>query len=448
MLGGRQMTLQLVSARARSTNQIELSFSGPVQLLPQGALDPLLFTVMADGGSRRISTVVREGEQTVVLSIPGRALATFNELILTYESPDLTMGRGYLGDINGDPLASILGRTVSTLVTASSLSKPMGKAYLELILLGDKPINGIGNALANTITGNGSANFLDGRGGADRLIGGAGNDRYQVDETADTVIEALDEGIDLILASVSYNLPDHVENLTLIGWEGWYATGNGLNNTLIGNNGPNVLDGGPGADVMRGGKGHDTYVVDLSTDQIVETGLETDHDTVLSSISWTLGAKLEELRLQGELPINAFGNERHNTLIGNNAANVLDGGRAGTDVLTGMAGADVFRFSFLPPRFSEFHADHITDFNSAEGDVIQLSRASFKITSNTSTLVTVEGNDATEVALGTGVMFVYDRLKGALHWNQNGVTRGAGSGGIFAILDTKPALTAANIVLS
>lgn len=443
------MTVQLVAARARSTNHIELSFSEPVQLLPEGALDPLLFTVMADGRSRRISAVVLEGQQTVVLTIPGRALAALNELIVTYERPDLTLGTGYLGDLSGNPLASILGQQISTLVTATTLSKPMGEAHLELILLGNKPIQGIGNALANTIIGNGAANVLDGRGGADVMSGGAGNDRYHVDETADTVIEALDEGVDLIMAAVTYSLPEHVENLTLIGWDGLNATGNGLNNTLIGNNGPNVLDGGLGDDVMRGGKGHDTYVVDSPNDRIVETGLESDHDMVLSSISWTLGAKLEELRLQGGLAINAVGNERNNTLIGNTAANVLDGGRAGTDVLTGMGGADVFRFSFLPPKFSDFHADRITDFKSSEADLIQLSRAAFRIPSSlASTLVTVEGNDATEVALGTGVMFVYDRLKGALHWNQNGVTRGPGSGGIFAILETKPALTTADIVLA
>ena len=47
---------------------------------------------------------------------------------------------------------------------------------LGLTLLGAANINGIGNALANTLTGNNGNNVLDGGAGNDRLVGLGGND--------------------------------------------------------------------------------------------------------------------------------------------------------------------------------------------------------------------------------------------------------------------------------
>jgi len=446
------MALQLTGVRARSTNHLELTFSEPFQLLPNGQLEPSLFTVTDDRGRRRISAVVQGAENVLLLTLPGRALAVVNELTLAYEQPELTLGTGYLAGLDGVPLPSQPSREVFTLTTLVTLSKAMGAAHRELVLLGDRPINAIGNDLDNTITGNGAANRIDGRAGADRLIGGNGDDTYIVDDVGDVVVEALDEGVDLIISSVSFTLPDHVENLTLAGWDPLVATGNGLNNVLIGNNGANILDGGLGDDLLIGGKGSDLYRVNSSGDRIVERGLLADYDIVESSVTWVLGSKLDELRLVGQEAISGLGNERNNVLIGNAASNVLDGGRGGTDRLTGLAGADIFRFSTRPLKYSDFHADRITDFSSAEGDKIQLSRAAFRLSSSAVvSLATVFGDDSddkTEQALSTGVMFVYDATQGELHWNQNGAIRGAGSGGILAVLETKPALSAADIVLA
>ncbi|MFD2580434.1 hypothetical protein ACFSTD_21330 [Novosphingobium colocasiae] len=50
-------------------------------------------------------------------------------------------------------------------------------------------LKGIGNALANTITGNALNNRIDGMAGVDTLIGGQGDDVYVVDSAADRVIE-------------------------------------------------------------------------------------------------------------------------------------------------------------------------------------------------------------------------------------------------------------------
>ncbi|PMY83323.1 furin, partial [Pseudomonas sp. FW303-C2] len=112
-------------------------------------------------------------------------------------------------------------------------------------------------------------------------------------------------------------------------------TGNALNNVLIGNSGNNVLNGGLGADVMIGGFGNDTYVVDNLKDTVTETStLASEIDTVRASVSWALGANLENLTLTGSDNLTGVGNALNNVLTGNSGNNVLNGG-AGLDTMSG-----------------------------------------------------------------------------------------------------------------
>ena len=60
----------------------------------------------------------------------------------------------------------------------------------------------------------------------------------------------------------------------------------------------NVLDGGAGADTLVGGTGNDTYVVDNAGDVVTE-GAGAGTDTVQSSVTFTLGANVENLTLTG-----------------------------------------------------------------------------------------------------------------------------------------------------
>jgi hypothetical protein len=99
------------------------------------------------------------------------------------------------------------------------------------------------------------------------------------------------------------------------------------NDVLNGGIGKDILNGGIGIDTMTGGLGNDTYFIDNTGDVVTENStLTTQIDTIKSSISYTLGANLENLILTGTAIINGTGNELKNTLIGNMAANTLTGG--------------------------------------------------------------------------------------------------------------------------
>lgn len=92
---------------------------------------------------------------------------------------------------------------------------------------------------------------------AGTLAAGLGNDTYYVNHFGDFVVEYPNAGNDTIHATVSYVLPDNVENLVLDGDNGITATGNDLDNVLTGNPANNVLFAGDGNDLLIGGGGSD-----------------------------------------------------------------------------------------------------------------------------------------------------------------------------------------------
>ncbi len=64
-------------------------------------------------------------------------------------------------------------------------------------------------------------------------------------------------------------------------------------------------------------------------------------DTVQSSLTYALGANVENLTLTGTAAINGTGNGLANLLVGNSSSNMLDGG-AGNDMMQGGAGDDTY----------------------------------------------------------------------------------------------------------
>ena len=192
------------------------------------------------------------------------------------------------------------------------------------------------------------------------LTGGTGNDTFLVHRSDDNVVEKTGEGTDTVIADLSWTLGDNLEKLTLkAGAGGINGTGNGLANTIIGNEGNNTLNGGngddrlvggagndllhgdPGADRMEGGTGNDSYWVGNKADLVVElTGEGTDK--VFANLSYALTANVENLVLVGTANLNGTGNALPNVIAGNSGANVLDGG-AGIDTMLGGAGDDTYK---------------------------------------------------------------------------------------------------------
>ncbi|MBI2254724.1 MAG: hypothetical protein HYU58_08910 [Proteobacteria bacterium] len=249
---------------------------------------------------------------------------------------------GGLGTDTASYISSSAAVTINLKAGTASGGEATGDSF-------DSIENLTGSVFADDLTGDDSANRLDGGRGNDTMLGGLGDDTYVVDNAGDVVTENAGQGTDSVEASISYALGSNLEDLTLTGTTHINATGNALDNHLMGNDGNNTLDGGGGADTMAGGKGDDIYVVDNVADQVIEgtipatksgdPDLQAGIDLVKASVSYTIGDNVENLTLTESSAINGTGNALDNTLTGNDAANTLTGA-AGNDVLIGGEGND------------------------------------------------------------------------------------------------------------
>jgi Ca2+-binding RTX toxin-like protein len=227
--------------------------------------------------------------------------------------------------------------TVKSSISFSLVASAKVKgAFEHLTLTGAANINGTGNGLANTLTGNSKNNVLNGGANADTMKGMAGNDTYIVDNAGDIVDETGGSGTDTVNSAVSFSLVTSskvkgtLENLTLTGTGNINGTGNDAANKLTGNSGKNEL---------KGAGGNDTYVVGTGDTVIEIAGGGTD--TVNSSVTFTLGANVENLTLTGTADSNGTGNSVANKLTGNSGKNKLDG-KAGADEMKGGKGNDTY----------------------------------------------------------------------------------------------------------
>ncbi len=160
--------------------------------------------------------------------------------------------------------------------------------------------------------------------------------------------------------------------------------GNDIINAYEGND---FLDGGAGSDDMYGELGDDTYLVDNAADIVNEFDGE-GIDTILSSVTLTLSANVENLTLTGTAAINGTGNSLANILLGNSANNTLDGG-AGADTMSGGAGNDTYVLNST--------SDVVTE-NAGEGADLVKSNVTYTLSTNVENL-TLTGTSAIN---GTG----------------------------------------------
>lgn len=337
-----------------------------------------------------------------------RGNAGNNRLDGGQEADEMTGGAGndtYVVDNQLDAAYENVGEGTDTI--ESTVSWTLGNHFENLLLTGTENINATGNQQANALTGNVGDNVLDGAQGADTMAGGAGDDTYYVDSAADVVTEAADQGFDSVFTNVNIVLAENVEAAALMGTATTLTgngldntlTGNGLANTLAGGGGSDVLDGGAGVDSLSGGTGDDTYVVDNSGDTVSEAAGE-GNDTIISSVSWTLGTNVENLVLAGTGAINGTGNGLSNLLAGNAAANALTGG-AGDDTLDGAAGADTMAGGTGDDTYRvDASGDAITE-SAGEGTDTVVSTADYVLGTNLENL-TLGGSADTD---GTGNSF-------------------------------------------
>ncbi|MBD1807789.1 hypothetical protein H6F98_20390 [Microcoleus sp. FACHB-SPT15] len=168
------------------------------------------------------------------------------------------------------------------------------------------------DVIDQTFNADAANNFLSGSNTNDAIYGEAGNDTLNGGE-----------GDDKLFGDDDFNDYDYDE------------TGN---DTLNGGAGNDILDGGNGSDAMFGGTGNDTYIVDDLGDTATEYPNQ-GVDTVKSSVSFTLGDRVDNLFLTVSGNIDGTGNALNNKIVGYSGSNILSG-REGNDILLGNGGAD------------------------------------------------------------------------------------------------------------
>lgn len=308
-----------------------------------------------------------------------------------------------------------------------------------------------GNALANTLNGMGGNDHLYGYDGNDAIYGGAGddvmvggkgNDTYIVDSIRDVVTEIAGEGIDGVYASITYTLPNNVENLLLSGAAAINGIGNAENNTIKGNaadnilngmdgndqlygeDGLDVLDGHMGADRMNGGKGNDSYFVDNAGDVVTEVAGE-GYDSIFAAINFTLPANVEAMLLIGNA-LTGVGNGDENILSGNALNNVLNGlggndhlyGYDGNDVLDGHVGFDkMYGGAGNDSYIVDNVGDVVTELAGEGKDSVSAS-INYTLTANVENLqltgiaISATGNSEDNIIAGNGSNNVINGLGG------------------------------------
>jgi Ca2+-binding RTX toxin-like protein len=328
-------------------------------------------------------------------------------------------------------------------------------------------LNITGNDADNYLTGNAAANVLEGGDGDDTLEGGAGNDTMQggigndklfggagldtligedgndfIDGGADNDNISGGIGMDLLFGGAGNDSIDGGDDDDFIDGEAGNDSllgGNG-NDTIFGGAGNDFIDGGSGFNQLEGEDGNDT-IKGGNNGNAIEGDAGNDSLTGGADNDWIEGGAGNDTiyGLSGNDYLE--GGDGNDKLDGGSDDDYLNGGN-GIDTLTGGAGADTFIFN--SPVIAA-NADIITDFNSAEGDRIQLDAYFFSAFLNSDS---VDGDNIVNgtKALDSDDYLIYDAATGKLYYDADGL--GGKAQVLVATLSNKPdELTAADFAL-
>ncbi len=219
-------------------------------------------------------------------------------------------------------------------------------------------------------------------------------------------------------------------------------SGLGGNDYIDGGAGNDYLNGGTGVDRLSGGLGNDTYRL-FDADIVIEAANE-GVDTVISNVSYTLAANVENLTLINS--ISGTGNDDNNRIVGSGkGSNTINGGAgddyleggSSNDVITGGAGVDSFVLNALRDGIDRF-----TDFTTGT-DKLYVSAALYGgglaagVALNSSQVLI----GASSTATAASQRFIYNNSNGALYFDRDG-SLGAFSAVQVATLSNLSSLTA------
>ena len=123
----------------------------------------------------------------------------------------------------------------------------------------------------DTILGNAGADTLDGTSGSNLLQGGFGDDVYLIHSAADVVVEDANGGVDTVITTFNTTIGTNIEVLILNGSAN-EATGNDVDNQLVGGTGADLISGRGGNDTLSGNAGADTLVGGTGDDVLTGGG--------------------------------------------------------------------------------------------------------------------------------------------------------------------------------
>lgn len=266
---------------------------------------------------------------------------------------------------------------------------------------------GYGEAGDDVLIGGGNAEWLVGGAGADTLTGGSGNyaDSFVYNDPSESTAAAQDvitdfrtsKGDQIIIEAADFpgiiDLVNGAPDADSIGYSydgtdtiitatnGWQVKlenaqsvairlENGSDDTVLGSHDNDSL-WGPGSGTIYGGEGNDTIFA-MSGD--IAYG-EEGNDTLSAANSTLIGGDGDDILSVRGGRGSLQGDDGDDSLTGYDNSDTLEGG-GGADTITGGTGRDIYVYT-AASESTVAEQDVITDFNSAEGDEINVSGGDF-----------------------------------------------------------------------